>query len=878
MAALSRELRAIITADTTRFRAAMGGAGKSADTFAAKLRRGVGRAAPFAAVGLAALALQARQGVRGVMEDEAALANLENTLTATGNAAQITSKDFFAYANELQAVTGTSAAQITQGAALLGTFKNVRNETGKGNDVFRRATDAALDLSAKGFGSLESSNKMLGKALNDPIKGITALSRAGVTFTDQQREQIKQMTESGNLLGAQKIILGEVETQVGGAAKAFGETTAGQLERGKRAWEELQKALALALLPAVTAIASGMSRLSGFLQRNQGAVKIAVIAFAGLAVAVLAVKAAFAVAGAIALLSNPIGIIIVAAAALAAGLIYLYRNSETARKVMDTAFKAIRAVVTPVINHIKAVIETFVALLRGDFRGAVEGVKAIVRNAFGALGAIIRGYIKIVLGVAKLLGSAIVAGVKAGVGAIKDFGAWLLRKIVDILKAIPALILEGAKAIGKAIIDGIKEGASSGFGGLGGWLFSKAKDALRAARPGAGQSSNELGAHMMRSMSNGVQSSAGLLAAIPQAVNDAIRQARSNLASLTSGLASMAAERIRASTRAAFGADPSAARGAYEQERAARERLMIDRQRMELQEAVSAARTRDDRASAQEALADFEAEQNLARLEQAARDEEAVIAGRDADAQAAGERAQEDVNNLVARFNQGAISADQFRTELTSLIGGPAGDELGAAFALNFNTALDDVIRQLGEFARVAAEAFGLAPGTVVSPEGIRAQLAADAATRKTEEDEEAAKLGERSPAYKAWEKRRKAFVQALRLAKEGKGGFTDEEKRRFKIKYKALTLTEWDKVNTRPMAAGGILRRPILAGEAGPEAVIPLTGSLGRNALARAMSDAGAGGRRGPVTINLTFEGVLDAREAARRIQPELERIVSLI
>ena len=632
---LSRRLEVVITGRSQGLSSAFGSAGKSADTFAAKLRRGVGRAAPFAAVGLGLVALQAKQGVAGVMEDEKALANLENTLKATGNAANITSKDFFAYANSLQAQTGTSAAAITQGAALLGTFKNVRDEAGKGNDVFRRATDAALDLSAKGFGSLEGSNKMLGKALNDPVKGITALSRAGVTFTEQQKTQIKAMAESGNMLGAQKLILGEVETQVGGAAKAFGETTAGQVERGKRAFEELQKALALALLPAIEGIAGGLSRLSGFLQNNQGVVKIAVLAFTGLAVAVLALKAAFAIGGAIALLANPIGLVVVAAAALAAGLIYLYKNSETARRIMDGAFKAIRAVVTPVINHVKAVIQTFVALLRGDFRGAVNGVKAIVSNAFGAIGGLIRSIIPRAISAAKAVGSAALDGIKAGLAALKDFGGWLLRKIVDAIKGIPALIKETAKGIGSAIIDGIKDGASSGFAGLGSWLFGKAKDAVRAARPGASKASNELGVQMVQSIATGAQSAAQMLAAIPQAVTAAIRDARSNLASLTGSLAGMAAERIRASTRAAFGADPTAARGAYEQERAARERLMLDRQRMELQEGVKAARTRADRVRAQQALADFEAEQNLARFVKAARDEETLIASRVAEAQAA---------------------------------------------------------------------------------------------------------------------------------------------------------------------------------------------------------------------------------------------------
>src|ERR1700712_5749455 len=59
-----------------------------------------------------------------------------------------------------------------------------------------------------------------GKALNDPLKGISALSRAGVTFTQSQQDSIKAMVGANDLLGAQKIILGEVEKQVGGTAKA----------------------------------------------------------------------------------------------------------------------------------------------------------------------------------------------------------------------------------------------------------------------------------------------------------------------------------------------------------------------------------------------------------------------------------------------------------------------------------------------------------------------------------------------------------------------------------------------------------------------------------------------------------------------------------
>jgi hypothetical protein len=70
----------------------------------------------------------------------------------------------------------------------------------------------------------------LGKALNDPIRGLTALTRVGVSFTDEQREQVKALQQSGDLMSAQKIILAELQQQFGGSGAAFAKTFTGQLE------------------------------------------------------------------------------------------------------------------------------------------------------------------------------------------------------------------------------------------------------------------------------------------------------------------------------------------------------------------------------------------------------------------------------------------------------------------------------------------------------------------------------------------------------------------------------------------------------------------------------------------------------------------------
>ena len=144
----------------------------------------------------------------------------ESIIKSTGGAAKISAKQVGALATSISNATGVDDELIQSGSNLLLTFKNVRNEVGKGAKIFDRATAAAVDLSAAGFGDVAGASKMLGKALNDPLKGISALGKAGVTFTDDQKKQIATLVETGKTLEAQKIILGEVESQVGGAAAA----------------------------------------------------------------------------------------------------------------------------------------------------------------------------------------------------------------------------------------------------------------------------------------------------------------------------------------------------------------------------------------------------------------------------------------------------------------------------------------------------------------------------------------------------------------------------------------------------------------------------------------------------------------------------------
>jgi hypothetical protein len=199
-----------------------------------------------------------RAGIDEFTEATRVTAQTNAALASTGRVANVTARQVENLAGSLSQMSGVDDELIQQGANLLLTFKNVRNEVGKGNQIFDRATRAALDLSVAGFGSVETTAKQLGKALNDPIRGMTALARAGVTFTDAQRKQIRALVETGRTLEAQKLILAEVESQVGGSARAYGETLPGKLNILRNTFNNLAGSIVQRFEPGIKKAVDGV--------------------------------------------------------------------------------------------------------------------------------------------------------------------------------------------------------------------------------------------------------------------------------------------------------------------------------------------------------------------------------------------------------------------------------------------------------------------------------------------------------------------------------------------------------------------------------------------------------------------------------------------
>lgn len=239
---------------------AKGAVGALGQTEAAGKRLGsqmgdLGKKAGLALAGIGVSAgYMASRFVSAAYESQKVMKQTEAIIKATGEAAGMTAKEVSNLATTLSNKTGIDDEQIQTSLNMLLTFKQVRNEAGKGNDVFNRAAGLMLDL-GNVFGSTDSAAMQLGKALSDPVKGISALRRAGINFTESQKEQIKSLAESGKTLEAQKIILAEVESQVGGTAAA----SATAMDRMKVAIGNTEEALGTLLLPAVEGFANLMT-------------------------------------------------------------------------------------------------------------------------------------------------------------------------------------------------------------------------------------------------------------------------------------------------------------------------------------------------------------------------------------------------------------------------------------------------------------------------------------------------------------------------------------------------------------------------------------------------------------------------------------------
>lgn len=402
--------------------------------------RTAGRAIGALATGaLGLLAGAVKTGIGEVKDYQTGLADLENVIKTTKGAAGVTADEMESLAGSIASYSGQTDDSIVKAEGLLATFTNIRNGVGKNNDIFSQATALTADMAQKFGGDASGAAVQLGKALNDPVKGVTALSKIGVTFTAEQKKTIASLVKTGDVAGAQKVILAELNKEVGGSARAFGQTIPGQTERAKRAFEDASQSVVMAALPAMTSIADiittkvvpALTTVTNFLVENKAVVVPVAAAIGTLAAAVwvvnTAVRAYTAVQAAlnVVMAANPVMLVVVALAALGVGFVLLWKKSETFRAIVTGTFNAVKGAFTGAWGVIKGGFSWLqnnwplvLAILTGPIGLAVL---TITRN-FDSIVGFIKGMPGKITGAAKGMFDGIWQAFKGAINTI--IGAW----------------------------------------------------------------------------------------------------------------------------------------------------------------------------------------------------------------------------------------------------------------------------------------------------------------------------------------------------------------------------------------------------------------------------------------------------------------------
>jgi phage-related protein len=374
-------------------------------------------------------------GLEKAKEASAVDAQLEAGIESTGNTANVTVAHMKDLARSIQDYSGQTEDSITKTESLLQTFGNIRNTPTA--PVFDEATRAAADMAAKMGGDATDMALKLGKALNDPTQGLGALSRAGVQFTQSQKDSIKAMQEHGDLAGAQALILEELTKKFGGAAEAAGKTLPGELSRLKLSFTDLAGSIITAFLPIVLpvmdAITKAVQALTPLVDKVTGA-------FVSLGERVKGVfkEAGGGVEGFDAVLQNTVGSI--EEFISGGGLMKMLQSfSDLRTRIMTTVLDALPGIIDAFVQF----VPMFIEFITGTFIPAiVDQFSKIVTNIMQVLSA----------GLPKIIAAFYEVGTKLVLAV-----AAMLPEVVRTLLGMVPTLLTTALQLFKSIVDAVVE-------------------------------------------------------------------------------------------------------------------------------------------------------------------------------------------------------------------------------------------------------------------------------------------------------------------------------------------------------------------------------------------------------------------------------------
>jgi len=312
-----------------------------------------------------------------------AIAQVEAGLISTNGVAGHTIETLKDMASGLQEITTYGDEEILSSVtAQLLTFTNVTNEQ------FPRAQKAILDLSARLGTDLKSAALQVGKALNDPVLGVTALARSGIQFSESQKKLIKSLVETNRTAEAQSIILKELENQFGGSAEAAAKAGLGPIKQFQNSLGDMMETVGQAVLPGLTDMVKRLHNIFKRFDELDSGTKKMIIQFSliaaatgpvilgiGKAITVFSTLKGLLVDARVLFLSlnvvmraNPVLAVVSAITALIGALVVAYNSSAKFRGILFGIWEMFKELGRRVANFAKNIGGGFVSILKGDFQ------------------------------------------------------------------------------------------------------------------------------------------------------------------------------------------------------------------------------------------------------------------------------------------------------------------------------------------------------------------------------------------------------------------------------------------------------------------------------------------------------------------------------
>lgn len=228
------------------------------------------------------------------------------------------------------------------------------------------------------------------------------------------------------------------------------------------------------------------------------------------------------------MLANPIFLVVTALAALTAGLVYAYNNSETFRNIVNQAFEVMKSVVITVVTTVRDTVVTVFEAIKSAISTAVSTASTVVSNVFNTMKSTVTTIVNAISTAASTAFNAMKTAVTTAVNATKT----AVTTVWNGIKSTVSTVVNAVRTTVTTVWNGIRSVTSSVWNGI----KTAVTTPINAAKSAVSTTVNGIRS-TMTSVFGGIRSTvSSIFSGIQSAITSPIQTAKNTLANLVSGI------------------------------------------------------------------------------------------------------------------------------------------------------------------------------------------------------------------------------------------------------------------------------------------------------------------------------------------------------